>query len=96
MSEDAKQAEPAARVALPGIGRMVHYFDTERPHEFNSMGKGPYAAIVIQVWGEDKPTLDVGLKVITPAGDFTLRLIGHKTLAEQRKEHRYWVWPGRT
>jgi len=76
------------------VGRIVHYYD-DSLSEFtnNGAGKGPYAAMVVQMF-PDGPYAN--LKVFVPFGhDFDAGSVAHKDDTVSAGCSRYWVWPPR-
>lgn len=74
----------------PTVGRIVHFHNTAfASSDHNSVGEGPYAAMVTQVF--DGPY--VNLKVMPPFGD-----AWHEGSVSEKSDGtstRYWVWPPR-
>jgi hypothetical protein len=75
------------------VGRIVHYYDDAKFDDANNgAGKGPYAALVAQVF-PDGPYAN--LKVFVPFGDdFYAGSVAHKN-DSLGGSSRYWVWPPR-
>lgn len=73
----------------PTIGRIVHFYDfTLAADANNSVGPGPYAAIVTQVFAGPY----VNLKVFVPFGDDRHEgSVAEKTGGTPAS--RYWTWP---
>lgn len=89
-------------IARPSVGRIVHFYDSERPGEFNNIGKGPYAAIVVQVWkdqakgpGSGEVLLECGLYVLSDQGGQNHFKVVHASQREETRARRYWEWPKR-
>lgn len=97
----AEHAAPAAAakppIARPSVGRTVHFYDVERPGEFNNIGKGPYAAIVVQVWKEEDKEVGLacGLYVLSDQGGQNYHKVVHASQREETRAKRYWEWPPR-
>lgn len=86
----------------PSIGRIVHFYNTAlASHENNGIGRGPYAAIITQVFGEPMTITDnphVDLKVLTSSGDFyatSVRQQGGEDEADRPDDSRYYEEPPR-
>ncbi|MBY6244133.1 hypothetical protein [Methylosinus sp. Sm6] len=77
----------------PTVGRIVHFYTSNRGVQSNGVGDGPYAAIITQVFGDGDDAYS-NLKVFYPFGE--IRDEG----SVQNKDFsatpdRYWVWPPR-
>jgi hypothetical protein len=77
----------------PTVGRIVHFYtDREIPFS-NGVGKGPYAAIITQVFGDDEAAycnLMVFAPLSVPFAETSVRNAEFETAPS-----RYWVWPPR-
>lgn len=75
--------------AKPTVGRIVHFYnDALDAGANNSIGKGPYAAIVTQSF--DGPY--VNLKVLPYGAPWDEGSVGEKA---DGVTGRYWTWPPR-
>ena len=77
---------------LPTVGRIVHFFTSDKSKHSNGLANGPYAAIVTQVFpGQNKAA---NLKVFppfkTPYDEGSVAL--HDPVHDPE---RYWCWPPR-
>lgn len=76
---------------LPSVGRIVHYFTTNKFRHLNGVNEGPYAAMVTQVF----PNGVVNLKIFCPLQ----AAYDESSVHEQDtagKQDKYWMWPPRT
>ncbi len=85
----------------PSVGRIVHFYsDAVRPPPgsaspgFNGQGKGPYPAIITQVFPDaNGDIMYANMKVFPPfAPPFDE---GSVSEGEEKCPGRYWVWPPR-
>jgi hypothetical protein len=92
-----KQPAPAAAAGTlrrPYVGARVYFYDTERPGEFNNIGKGPYTATVVQTWkgAAGEVNLEAGLYVLSDQGGQNHRKVVHASQREETRAKRYWDW----
>lgn len=81
----------------PTVGRIVHFFTEDNAKQSNGQGKGPYPAIVTQVFAEGTTGVMCNLKVFppfkTPYDEGSVHIRSH---AEQMGyTSRFWEWPAR-
>jgi hypothetical protein len=87
MSKDEQRQQK--KRAEPSVGRIVHFFTDDPKEQRNGAGRGPYAAIVTQVFASDL----CNLKVLPPMGpDYYAGSIPPET-ADSAPLGRFWAWP---
>lgn len=74
----------------PTVGRIVHFYTSNKSRQSNGQGEGPYAALVTQTFsGSDF----VNLKVLPPmAAPYD---VGSVAPGPDETADRYWLWPPR-
>jgi hypothetical protein len=87
MSKDDNK-QPKKR-AEPSVGRIVHFFTDNPKEQRNGAGRGPYAAMVTQVFMNDI----CNLKVFPPMElEYDAGSIPPET-ADNAAPGRFWAWP---
>lgn len=87
----------------PTVGRVVHFYSDHLPDQgfgaggFNDQGKGPYAAVVTQVFNNDDGSVSyANLKVSPPfSAPFDEGSVPEKGSTYDTTGSRYWEWPPR-
>jgi hypothetical protein len=75
------------------VGRIVHFFTTDKTKHSNGQGEGPYPAMVLQTFDEGRMG---NLKVWTYDGGFVASSVSEKEAAEKAGHTQWYVWPPRT
>jgi hypothetical protein len=84
--DDWKQAK---KRPAPSVGRIVHFFTDNPKEQRNGAGRGPYAALVTQVFANDL----CNLKVFPPMGpEYDVGSIPPEATDEAHRG-RFWSWP---
>lgn len=83
----------------PSVGRIVHFYTTDKSAQSNGQGEGPYAAIIVQVGMSSAEGRETMCNLYIFAYDQS-RYEGSVTEKSQRREdedpNRWWEWPPRT
>ena len=93
-----KELEEGGGVQIPTVGRIVHFYTDDSAKQFNGQGRGPYAAIVVQLPpAAPSPNLDllVNLYVFACAsGSHEEYSVPHKAFETLPADlQRHWEWP---
>lgn len=81
----------------PSVGRIVHFHTTSPPKTDNGVGKGPYAALITQVFtdGDGNPTY-CNLRVFTPTdGEKDCLSVPQRDSKFDVTGTYFWDWPPR-
>lgn len=89
---DEATEERQAGPLNPIVGCPVHYFTDNPKEQRNGVGRGPYAAVVTQVFANDV----CNLKILPPMGpDFDAGSVEPETAASGVPRGRFWAPPRR-
>jgi hypothetical protein len=79
------------------VGRIVHYYTTDKRHQSNGAGEGPYPAVVTQVLAKTSANLFVFPNHIHMAASLSglvKSTVKHRSTLGDTHPKEWWQWPG--